>query len=114
MDQVFQVLLQPNGLSAWHAHAVTTDRLFVNHGQIKIVLYDARPQSPTHGVINEYRLGTVRPALLVVPPQVWHGVQNLSHEPSLLLNLVDEAYRYEDPDHWRLPPDTDQIPYSFE
>jgi hypothetical protein len=23
------------------------------------------------------------------------------------------AYCYEDPDHWRLPPDTSRIPYSF-
>lgn len=113
VDQVFQVTLSPGGISAWHTHEVTTDRLFVNHGVIRIMLYDAREDSPTYGVLNEFKLGTMRPGLVVVPPKVWHGVQNLSESPSLLLNLVDRAYRYEDPDHWRLPQDTSLIPYKF-
>jgi dTDP-4-dehydrorhamnose 3,5-epimerase len=33
--------------------------------------------------------------------------------PALVLNLVDRPYRYEDPDRWRLPPDTPEIPYRF-
>jgi dTDP-4-dehydrorhamnose 3,5-epimerase len=44
---------------------------------------------------------------------VWHGVQNVHPGPSSVLNLVDRAYRYEAPDHWRLPPDTAEIPYRF-
>jgi dTDP-4-dehydrorhamnose 3,5-epimerase len=113
VSQVFQVALLPGGLSAWHSHQHTTDRLFANHGLMKIVLFDARTDSPTHGMVNEFRFGAARPALVVVPPGVWHGVKNLSHEPSLLLNLVDRAYDYESPDHWRLPADTELIPYRF-
>lgn len=113
VEQVFQSLLFPGGISAWHAHQLTTDRLFANHGVLKVVLYDARQSSPTYGLINEFRCGSVRPTLLVVPPGVWHGVQNISHEPAFLLNVVDRAYTYEDPDHWRLPWDTEKIPYSF-
>jgi dTDP-4-dehydrorhamnose 3,5-epimerase len=43
---------------------------------------------------------------------VWHGVQNVHPGPGSLLNLVDRAYRYERPDHWR-PPNTDAIPYRL-
>ena len=111
--QVFQVLLHPKSLSAWHAHADTTDRLFVNQGLIRIVLYDGRDESSTRGHINEFRLGLVRPALIVVPPQVWHGVQNFGPDTSALLNLVDRAYEYEDPDHWRISEDSPQIPYHW-
>jgi len=111
--QVFQALLEPNAVSAWHVHRRATDRLFVNHGLVKIVLYDARAGSLTEQRVNVFRCGTIRPALIVVPPGVWHGVQNLGAAPALLLNLPDRAYEYESPDHWRLPPDTDRIPYSF-
>jgi dTDP-4-dehydrorhamnose 3,5-epimerase len=52
--------------------------------------------------------------LLIIPPGVFHGVQNISSQPAVLLNLVDKAYQYEAPDHWRLPLDTDKIPYRFE
>lgn len=114
VDQVFQVVLEPRGISAWHAHAHTTDRLFVSHGLARIVLYDAREDSPTRGTINEFRFGSVRPALVIVPPRVWHGVQNLSVTgTTAVLNLVDQAYDYEDPDHWRVPHDTPQIPFTF-
>jgi dTDP-4-dehydrorhamnose 3,5-epimerase len=113
VDQVFQVTLGAHGVSAWHVHLDTTDRLFVNDGQVKIVLYDARAGSPTYGRINEFRLGDRRPGLVVIPPGVWHGVQNLRVEESRVVNLVDVAYEYENPDHWRLPADTAEIPYSF-
>jgi dTDP-4-dehydrorhamnose 3,5-epimerase len=113
VDQVFQVLLKPGGVSAWHTHKMTIDRLFASHGLVKVVLYDARKDSPTFGKLNIFRIGTVRPTLVIVPPGVWHGVENISSEPALILNLVDRAYRYEDPDHWRLPRDTNKIPYRF-
>ena len=113
IDQVFQVTLGPHGISAWHVHLDTTDRLFVNAGQVKIVLYDSRAGSATRGLVNEFRLGDRRPGLVVIPPGVWHGVQNLQATESRVLNLVDVAYEYEDPDHWRLPADTAEIPYSF-
>ena len=114
VDQVFQSLLDPGTISAWHAHRVTTDRLFVSSGVFQIVLYDARQNSRTPGRINEFRFGTIRPALVIIPPGVFHGVRNISRMPAILLNLVDKAYQYEDPDHWRLPLDTDKIPYRFQ
>lgn len=113
LDQVFQVTLEAGKVSAWHAHEVTTDRIFANRGKIKLVLYDARPTSPTYQAINEFRIGELRPALIVIPPKVWHGIQNISSNPSSILNLVDQSYRYESPDHWRLPSDTPEIPYRF-
>jgi dTDP-4-dehydrorhamnose 3,5-epimerase len=113
VDQVFQGVLDPGRITAWHAHGDTTDRLFVSLGLLKIVLYDAREDSPTHRVVNQFRVGTVRPALLVVPPGVWHGVENVHSSTSILVNIVDHAYRYERPDHYRLPHDTEKIPYDF-
>lgn len=111
--QVFQKLLYPGNFSAWHMHRHTTDRLFCALGRVKIVLFDGRAESPTARAIAEYRVGAERPALLVVPPGVWHGVLCLGHDPALVINAVDAAYSYDDPDHWRLPADTPLIPYSI-
>jgi dTDP-4-dehydrorhamnose 3,5-epimerase len=113
VDQVFQVALGPREISAWHVHRRALDRLFANRGAVRIVLYDARASSPTHGLVNEFRFGEHRPALLLVPAGVWHGVENLRDDPGAVLNLVDRAYSYRDPDHWRLPPDSPRIPFSF-
>jgi dTDP-4-dehydrorhamnose 3,5-epimerase len=113
VDQIFQAVVEPGSVNAWHAHASTTDRLFVAHGRLDVVLYDSRQDSPTYGEINEFGIGTGRPALLVVPPRVWHGVRNPTRAIAVLLNAVDRAYAYAGPDHWGLPPDTNQIPYRF-
>jgi dTDP-4-dehydrorhamnose 3,5-epimerase len=113
VDQVFQVVLEAGGISAWHAHERTIDRIFVNRGMMRLVLYDAREESPTRGLVNELRFGTVRPALVIIPPRVWHGIQNLASAESSVLNLVDRAYAYDDPDHWRVPVNSPQIPFSF-
>ena len=114
VDQIFQSLIQPGGISAWHAHEHTTDRLFVSQGSLQIVLYDHRPGSPTRGFINQFRFGAMRPALIIVPAKVWHGVQNLGPDAALLINAVDKAYQYEGPDHWRLPPDSAEVPFKFD
>ena len=71
------------------AHERTTDRIFVTSGLVRIALYDGRVGSRTRGMINEFRFGTVRPALIVVPPQVWHGLRLhldvLPHEPVIAM-----------------------------
>lgn len=113
VGQAFQAVLNPGAISAWHAHEATTDRLFVSCGLIHIVLFDARTDSPTHGLINHFRFGTARPAVVSVPPRVWHGIRSLSSEPSTLINIVDVPYNYADPDHWRVPFDSPDIPYRF-
>lgn len=113
VDQVFQNLLDPGSVSAWHAHEHTTDRLAVHLGQLTVVLFDARAGSPTHGRLNELHLSEHRPTLVVVPPKVWHGVVNRSGSLAGLINLVDRAYAYESPDHWRVPADSPAIPYRI-
>lgn len=111
--QVFQRVLQPGSVSAWHVHMRTTDRLFCAVGVLKLALFDARPDSSTARQIGEIRLGQNRPALVVVPPGIFHGVKNIGTDPCVMVNVVDLAYDYEDPDHWRIPAITDQIPYQF-
>jgi dTDP-4-dehydrorhamnose 3,5-epimerase len=110
---VFVVRLTVAGLSAWHAHAHTLDRLTVIDGSATLVLYDGRTDSHTHGRVNEFHLCDRRPMTIIVPPQVWHGVRNAGDRTCVLINMPDRPYAYADPDHWRLPPDTRAIPYDF-
>jgi dTDP-4-dehydrorhamnose 3,5-epimerase len=110
---IYQSRLYPGALGAWSCHAHNTDRLFVNQGNIKIVLYDGRDESKTAGTLNELHAGDARPFLIVIPPGIWHGLQNLGSEEALVLNMPTNPYNYEDPDHYRLPHDTPEIPYSW-
>jgi dTDP-4-dehydrorhamnose 3,5-epimerase len=111
--QAYQSRLFPGAIGAWSCHGRQTDRLFVHQGLLKIVLYDGREDSATHGRVFEHHAGDARPSFLVIPPGIWHGVQNLAASDALLMNFPSEAYDYADPDHWRLPMDTPHIPYSW-
>jgi len=51
--------------------------------------------------------------MMVIPIGVWHGLQNLGAADALMLNFPTRSYNYEDPDHYRLPFDTPEIPYSW-
>jgi dTDP-4-dehydrorhamnose 3,5-epimerase len=77
------------------------------------VLFDGREESPTFGRVHELFVGDARPTFLVLPTGIWHGLQNLGTTDVLVLNYPTRAYDYEDPDHWRLPYDTEQIPYKW-
>jgi dTDP-4-dehydrorhamnose 3,5-epimerase len=63
--------------------------------------------------VNIFHLSDVRPTLVFLPPNIWHGFQNLLSDVSMTLVHVDRMYQHEQPDSWRLPPDSDQIPYQF-
>jgi len=110
---IIHVRLHGNALSAWHCHRLQTDRIFVTDGSLRVVLYDDREGSRSRGKVNELRLSRYRPTLVVIPPGLWHGIQNLAPAESGFINFFDRAYRYDDPDEWRLPPDTQAIPYRF-
>jgi len=109
----YQSRLFPGAIGAWSCHAKSIDRLFVNQGHLKVVFYDGRKASSTYGQVNEFYVGDSRPTFLVIPTGVWHGIQNLASIDALILNFPTQAYQYEDPDHYRLPFDTPEIPYSW-
>ena len=50
ITQAFQGRFQPGALSAWHAHAVTQDAIFVNGGMLRVLLYDSRKNSKTRKI----------------------------------------------------------------
>lgn len=110
---VYQSRLFPGAIGAWSCHAKSVDRLFINQGHVKVVLYDGREGSATEGQLMELHIGDARPTFVIIPIGVWHGLQNLGSSDALMLNFPTNAYVYEDPDHYRLPWDTTEIPYSW-
>jgi dTDP-4-dehydrorhamnose 3,5-epimerase len=114
VQQAIHVGLRGGAISAWHQHRGRWDYIFTVGGHLRVVLYDPREESSTRGQVDVFHLSPARPMLLAVPPEIWHGVQNLSAETSSFVNLFNLPYDYDDPDEWRLPPATEEIPYSFE
>ena len=110
IEHVIQVTFRAHAVSAWHCHTRQTDHVTAIRGVLRLALYDGRESSPTYRKVNEFNLGAAQPMLVVIPPGVWHGLRNLENGDSTYVSMFDRAYDYADPDEWRLPPDTPEIP----
>ncbi|GFP19250.1 dTDP-4-dehydrorhamnose 3,5-epimerase [Candidatus Hakubella thermalkaliphila] len=111
--QVYVTAGYPGVVKGWHYHRKQTDYFTVVKGMAKVVLYDGREGSPTHGEINEFFMGDMNQILLKIPPLVMHGFKALGTEPAYVINCPTEVYNYEQPDEYRLPYDTIEIPYDW-
>jgi len=111
--QVYVTAVYPGAVKGWHYHKIQTDHFICVHGMAKVVLYDGREGSPTHGEVNEFFLGDQNAMLLKIPPGVMHGFKGIGQEMALIVNVPTEMYNYEQPDEYRLPAHTDQIPYDW-
>jgi dTDP-4-dehydrorhamnose 3,5-epimerase len=110
---VYQAMVRAGKTKGWIVHRQQEDRLFVALGFVRIVLYDARDESPTRGRVNEIFLSERNRGLVVIPRGVFHAVQNIGQVDAYFINLPTCAYNHGDPDKFRLPIDTDQIPFSL-
>ena len=111
--QVYITAVYPGVVKGWHYHKIQTDHFVCIHGMAKVVLYDGREGSPTHGEVNEFFMGEQNPVLLKIPAGVMHGFKGISQEMALIVNVPTELYNYEQPDEYRLPAHTDEIPYDW-
>ena len=103
----------PGIVKAWHMHRIQTDHFCVVHGNMKVGLYDDREGSPTCGEVQSLVIGDLNPALVVIPPLVWHGMAAVGGETAVLLNVPTEHYDATEPDEIRRDPFDPAIPFEW-
>ena len=109
----YQFSIRPGMVKGWGLHEQKRDRYTIITGEVLVVLYDARPDSPTHGVIQKVYLSDRGERQVIIPPFVWHLNVNLLETEARLLNFPTEVYHHEAPDRLLLPWDTDEIPFDL-
>ena len=112
--QCYVSMNYPGVIRAWHWHKKQDDFFVVVKGMIRVGLYDLREGSPTQGEAAEFYLGDNNSIMLKIPVGVVHGYKTVGTEPSLLINFPSEVYDPQEPDEYRLPWDTDQIPFDWD
>lgn len=111
--QVYMTTCYPGVVKAWHYHRHQTDHFVCLKGMAKVVLYDAREDSPTRGEINEFFLGVHNPLLVEIPALVYHGFKGISEEEALIVNVTTNVYDHQKPDEYRLDPHSGEVPYDW-
>jgi dTDP-4-dehydrorhamnose 3,5-epimerase len=86
--EIYFSCVYPGAVKAWHFHKAMTLNYAVPHGQIKFVLYDDRPASPTRGEVQEFFLGPDNYCLVTVPPRIWNGFKGIGSETAIVANCA--------------------------
>lgn len=105
--------IRPGRVKGWGIHHEHDDRYVLLFGDVKVVLYDDRPASATYQTITEVMLTEHDRQLLSIPTGVWHATENVGTGDAVVVNFPTIQYDHSNPDKYRLPIDTDYIPYRF-
>ena len=101
----------PGVVKAWHEHARQVQNYAVIQGMVKLVLYDARPDSPTFKELMEIFTGEDNYQLIRIPAGVVNGFKAIGTETAIVANCAtiphepDEIIRYD--------PSGDKVPYDW-
>ncbi len=112
--QCYVTTAYPGVVKAWHYHKMQTDHFVVLRGTAKVVCYDNRDEAKTKGDVDEFFPGEKNPLLIKIPPGVLHGFKAIGSEPVYLVNLPTRLYNYDEPDEYRLPYDSEEVPYEWD
>ena len=78
-----------NEIKGWKKHQEMTLNLVVPYGGIKVVVFDDRDGSPTHGRFQEFMLSIVDYSRLTIPPGLWVAFQGVSDHVNMLINIAN-------------------------
>lgn len=106
--------IRPGLIKGWAVHKEHEDRYFVLKGEMEVVLYDDRPDSSTYGLVSKIYLTEHKRRLMNIPAGIWHANRNVGGSDVIAINFPTMAYDHKNPDKYRLPLDTDKIPYKFD
>jgi len=109
--EIYFSCVYPGVVKGWHRHSRMTLNYAVVTGLIKMVLYDDREGSPTHGQVEEIFLGESNYALLKVPPMVWNGFKGVGVQPAIIANCA--TIPHDPKEIERVDPFTPAIPYDW-
>ena len=105
--------LRPGRVKGWALHKRHEDRYVVLKGELKLVLFDPRPDSSSYAEICEIWLTEYDRKLVSIPRFVWHADHNVGSTDVIAVNFPTIPYDHCNPDKYRLPIDTELIPYRF-
>jgi dTDP-4-dehydrorhamnose 3,5-epimerase len=103
----------PGAVKAWKRHQKQSQYWAVPVGRLRVVLFDDRAGSRSHGKIEVLELG--RPDHYVglkIPPGIWYGFSSIGPSTSLIVNCADLMH---DPSEGETKAVNDpQIPYRWD
>ncbi|NQV24508.1 MAG: dTDP-4-dehydrorhamnose 3,5-epimerase family protein [Rhodopirellula sp.] len=111
--QLYITQTLPGITKAWYRHHHQIDQIALISGELLLVLFDSRPASPTHGLVQEIRVSAEAPLLIQIPVEIWHGFQATGDEAAILAHMNTIPFSAEATDEDRLAFNDARIPYQW-
>jgi len=109
--EIYFSVCWPGAIKAWHKHTSMTLNNAAISGRAKLVLYDAREDSPTKGELMELFIGEDNYCLVQIPPGIVNGYKAYGEKPVILANCATEPHRSEE--MIKIDPFNNAIPYDW-
>lgn len=109
----YQFTIRPGKAKGWGVHRQHEDRYAFLDGELELVFYDAREDSATSGQESRLVLSPHHRKLVTIPRGVWHAERNLGATDVRVVNFPTIMYDHSNPDKYRLPLDTDELPVKL-
>ena len=109
--EIYFSCTHPGVVKAWHLHKKMTLNYAVIYGEIKFVLYDDRPDSPTNGEVQEFFISPENYMLVTVPPMIWNGFKSVGTASSIVANCASLPHSADE--LVRRPAGDSSIPYDW-
>lgn len=87
--EIYFSFINPGCIKGWKKHLKQTQHFVVPEGQLKLVLYDDRKDSPTCGEVQEIEIGVKNYELVRIPAQVWYSFKALEDKQAMIANCTD-------------------------
>jgi dTDP-4-dehydrorhamnose 3,5-epimerase len=108
----YMFTIRPGLAKGWGVHREHHDRYAFLSGELELVLYDEREDASTRGLTATLVLSELRRRLVTIPPGVWHAERNIGRTDVAVVNFPTTPYDHGEPDKYRLPLDTDELPVA--
>ncbi len=110
--EIYFSYIFPNAIKAWHLHTKMTLNYAVVVGNIKLVLYDKREDSPSYGQLQEIFMGEDNHILVQIPPGILNGFKAVGNQKALVANCATHPH---DPGEIiRIDPFDKEINYNWD
>ncbi|MCA9394951.1 MAG: dTDP-4-dehydrorhamnose 3,5-epimerase family protein [Candidatus Omnitrophica bacterium] len=109
--EIYFSYVNPGFVKGWKQHLEMTQHFCVPVGNLRLVLFDDRPDSPTRGEVQTIEMGLDHYCLVKIPPQVLYSFSAVGEQPAMIANCADMPHR---PDESVTRPlDDKEIPYQW-
>lgn len=97
-------------VKGWGIHETKRDGYCIVAGEMLVVMWDGRRDSPTHGLEQAVVLSPEGEQMLTIPIGVWHIDINVGPGECRVINHPTKPHGYANPDRRMLPWDSPEIP----